>query len=135
KYLNQLLQSTLQILATIVVFSVLTSSTLGESIKSMVSVSGLDLFPKQISYIYGMYFSLFLCVIYIPIYYYLKNNFNRLKELASDPVNIPNSSVWYTSLFGDVKFEGSALENVKLALTIIAPILTAFLPKTLDFMK
>jgi hypothetical protein len=135
KYLNMLLQNTLQIMAIIVVFSVLTTSALGDSIRSTLKVEGLDLFPKQIGYIYGMYFSLFLCIVYIPIYYYLKNNYNGLKELAADPINIPNSTEWYTSLFGDVKFEGSAIENLKLALTIIAPIITSFLPNTFDFFK
>jgi hypothetical protein len=135
KYLNQLLQSTLQILAVIVVFSVLTTSMLGQSIRSTVSVQGFDLYPKQISYVYGLYFALFLCVIYVPVYYYLKNNYNRLKELAADPANIPDSADWYSKLFGDAKFEGSALENLKLSLTIIAPIITSFLPNTFEFFK
>ncbi|MFI5151333.1 MAG: hypothetical protein ACHQRM_16500 [Bacteroidia bacterium] len=135
KLLNQLLQTSLQILATIVAFTVLTSSALGEAIRSAIHIEGIEVFPKQIPYIYGMYFTFFLSVLYIPIYYYLGNNYNKLKELASEPGYITDSATWYTALFGEVKFEKSGIENLKLALTLLAPILTSFLPKTLDLMK
>lgn len=134
KYLHKALQNTLQILAIIVVFSVLTTGALGESIKSTVSVHGLDLYPSKASYVYGLYFSLFLCIIYVPLFYYLKSNFIKLQELASDP-SITAPTGWYTSLFGDIKFEGNALESIKLAFTIIAPILTSFLPNATEFLK
>jgi len=57
------------------------------------------------------------------------------KELASDPAYVPQDKDWYTSLFGDIRFEGSVLENLKLALTIVAPIITSFLPNTFEFLK
>lgn len=135
KHLNQLLQISLQILSVIVVFTVLTSTMLGNSIRATLRIDGFDLYPKQFSYVYGLYFSLFLCVVYVPIYYYLKSNYNKIKELASDPEYVPQDKDWYTSLFGDIKFEGSALENLKLALTIVAPIITSFLPNTFEFLK
>ena len=128
KLLNGSLQSALQILATVIVFSSLSANALGKTIKATVSVDGFDLYPSITSYIYGMFFSLFLCIIYLPNYYYLKNNYNRLKELAADLKEADATPAWYTSLFGEIKFEGNALENIKMALTIIAPLLTSFLP-------
>lgn len=134
KYLNHLLQNTLQILSIIVVFAVLTTKTLGDSIKATISVKGFDLFPNQVSYVYGMYFTLFLCIVYIPVFAYLKNNYNTLNDLAVKEAGGATSN-WYTNLFGQDKFEGTALGNIKLSLTVIAPLLTSFLPDLGELIK
>ena len=134
KYLNHLLQNTLQILSIIVVFAVLTTKTLGDSIKATISVKGFDLFPNQVSYVYGMYFTLFLCIVYIPVYAYLKNNYSTLNDMALKEPDAPTAT-WYTNLFGQNRFEGTALSNLKLALTVIAPLLTSFLPDLGNLIK
>ncbi len=128
KILNLSLQSALQILATVIVFTSLSANAFGKSINAMVHVKGFNLYPDVSAYVYGMFFSLFLCIIYLPNYYYLKNNYNKLKELASDLKEPEATPAWYTSLFGEIKLEGTAVENIKLALTIVAPLLTSFLP-------
>jgi|GEM_PF-1832741 len=134
KYLNHLLQNTLQILAIIVVFAVMTTKTLGDSIKATISVEGFDLYPNQVSYVYGMYFTLFLCIVYIPVYAYLKNNYNTLNDFAAKEPG-GTTSTWYNNLFGQNRFEGTALSNIKLALTVIAPLLTSFLPNLGNLIK
>ncbi|MNY08146.1 hypothetical protein D3C86_1409850 [compost metagenome] len=130
KSLNTILQGALQFLSLIIVFSVLTSSTLGESIKATIHIEGFDLYPKQMSYVYGLYFTVFLCIIYVPVYYQIRNNYNNLKELAieMDLDENPDHKDIYKSVFGDVKFEGSVMDHVKLAITILAPLLTGLLP-------
>lgn len=42
---------------------------------------------------------------------------------------------WSQSVLGIVKFEGTALDNLKLAITILAPMISSFLPDSLNFMK
>jgi hypothetical protein len=134
--LNGLLNGVLQIVAVIIVFTVFTTSALGVSIKSTVEVEGLDLFPKEVSYVYGLYFSLFLCIVYVPAYYNIKQNYNRLKEnTANLDLTDAETTTWYKELLGNSKIEGSALDNVKLALTVLAPLLTSFLPEGMHLMK
>lgn len=137
KIIHKALQNVLQVLAVIVVFTVLTSTALGQSLKSTVGIDGFDLYPKEASLVYGLYFSLFLCIIYIPVYFYIKQNYNRLKEKANElnPPDEIKEKPWYKELFADTKFEGTALENLKLAFTILAPLLTSFLPESLHFFK
>jgi hypothetical protein len=129
--LSKTLQGALQVLAVIVVFSVLTSNALGESIRQMIEIDSFEIFPKEISYSYGMYFSLFLCIIYIPVYYYIKQNYLILKEIAADLEEKEIVKGTYNALFGVTKFESSPLDNLKLAFTILAPLLSSFLPKGL----
>lgn len=130
--LNGLLNGVLQVVAVIIVFTVFTTSCLGVSIKSTVEVEGLDLFPKEVSYVYGLFFSLFLCIMYVPAYYNIKQNYNRLKEnTANLDLTDAETTTWYKELLGNSKIEGSALDNIKLALTVLAPLLTSFLPQNL----
>jgi hypothetical protein len=132
EFLNQSLKGGMQILAIIVVFSVLTSSALRMSIKSVVEIKYFDIFPIEASYVYGMYFSLFLCIMYIPSYIYLKNRFTQYKEY----IDLQQfDEKWSQSVIGTVKFEGTALDNLKIAITILAPLISSFLPDSLHFIK
>ncbi len=135
-YLNKALQGVLQIVAIIIVFTVFTTGCLGVAIKSTVEVEGMDLFPKEVSYIYGLYFSLFLCIVYVPAYYNIKQNYNQLKEKTSSlALTDAETKTWYQDLLGSSKIEGSALDNIKLALTVLAPLLTSFLPDNMHFFR
>jgi hypothetical protein len=128
--LNGLLNGVLQVVAVIIVFTVFTTSALGSAIKSTVEVEGLDLFPREVSYVYGLYFSLFLCIVYVPAYFNIKQNYNRLKEnTANLDMTNAETTTWYKELLNNSKIEGSALDNIKLALTVLAPLLTSFLPE------
>ncbi len=137
KYLNKSLQNAMQLLAIIVVFSVLTSTALGEAIKRTIKIDGFDVYPNEINYVYGMYFSLFLCIIYVPVYFYIKQNFLKLKDEAYDLVTTePDKyTTWYNNQFGQTKFEGTVTDNLKLALTMLSPLLSGFLPDTFGLIK
>lgn len=132
--LHDALQQALQVLSIVVVFSVLTSSTLGLSIKATIRAEHYDLYPPELSYMYGLYFTVFLCIIYVPVYYYIKYHYNQLKELAVelDFDDDHSENNVYQSLFGDVRFEGTVVNNLKLSLTLLAPILSSFLPAGLN---
>jgi hypothetical protein len=135
RYLNLSLQNALQLLAVIVVFSVLTSTALGQAMRATMQVKGFDVYPKEVSIVYGLYFTLFLCIIYVPVYFFIKQNYLKLKEMAwelkmSDP---EKNDAWYNNQFGQSKFEGTAIDNLKLGFTMLSPLLSGFLPKTLGF--
>jgi len=137
RMLHESLRKAVQILSVIVVFSVLTSSMLGQAIKSTIQIKGFDLYPNQVSYVYGMYFTLFLCILYVPVYYYIRYHYSSLKELAMeldlDHEHAENDI--YKQLFGDTQFESSPLNNFKLALTLMAPIISGILPEGLKLFE
>ena len=129
--LNQVLNGALQVLAVLVVFSVLTTSALGQSIKSALVIHQFDIFPKEISYVYGLYFSLFLGIIYIPHYLYLKNCFKKLKQGIQTGLESESEEdqKWSENILNKINLGGSALDNLKLALTVLAPLISGFLPE------
>jgi len=130
--LNQSLRSALQVLAVIVVFTVLTSGTLKETIKGILEIKGYDIFPTEVSYVYGIFFSLFLCVIYFPIYFYLKQKYVHLKAIAAGMVELGDKK---EKVLEAVDFKTSAFDNLKMALTVLAPLISSFLPENLHFFK
>jgi hypothetical protein len=130
--LNQLLENSLRVLSVIVVFSVLTSSALRESIKATIEIDRYDIFPTEVSYVYGLYFSLFLCVIYIPVYYYLKQQYNYLKTASVEAEDLGENK---EKVLSSINLNNSAIDNIKVALTVLAPLLSSFLPENLHFLK
>lgn len=127
--LNADLQRTLKLLTVIVVFSVLTSCTLGMSIRSAVKIDGFDIYPPQIGYLYGAYFTIFLCIIYIPVYYYIKYQYNCLKEKALGPQRKKEEKENIEVLFNDKQLEGNVMDSLKIVLTLLLPLLSSFLPQ------
>lgn len=131
--LNQLLLSSLQILAILVVFSVLTTSGLQQSIKSAITVTTFDIFPKEISYVYGLFFSLFLAIVYVPSHLYLKDCQNKIKYDMQNEIETNDSVLpeWYKEILSKISSGGSALDSLKLSLTVLAPLISSFLPEQL----
>lgn len=131
--LNQVLTSALQVLAIVVVFSVLTTGALQQSVKSALEITRFDIFPREASYVYGMFFSLFLGIVYMPTFLFLKNRYGQFRqnlEKETDSLD-EEKKEWYKNISGSLNFGGSALDNLKLALTVLAPLLTSFLPEQL----
>lgn len=133
EHLNRSLRSMLQLLAIIVVFSVLTSSALREAIKATLKIEGYDIFPSTVSYMYGLYFSLFLFMMYIPAYLYLKYQSGRLKIIAAfvKTENKITDDKWVETQLEPLKVDGTVIDHIKLALTLLAPLISSFLPESL----
>jgi hypothetical protein len=129
EYLNKLLLGALQLLSIIVVFSVLTSSSLRMSIKANFTIEGFDVFPANASYVYGLYFSLFLGIVYIPVYYYLRQKLDTLKKSVADLGDAEKE--WGKGVLSLVKIDNTALDNIKLTLMVMSPFISSFLPETL----
>lgn len=130
-YLSKALEGVLQVFAIIVVFTVLTSSALGQAIREIIKVDGYEIYPKETSLVYGAYFSLFLCIIYVPVYYYIKLNYDEVKDMAAAIEEDSKEKGTYQQIFGEVRFKNTPLENMKLAFTVLAPLITSFLPQLL----
>jgi hypothetical protein len=133
--LNQILLNSLQILAILVVFSVLTTSALQQSIKTTLIIKTFDIFPNEVSYVYGLFFSLFLAIIFIPTYIFLRNCQNNLKQNLLNDINSEKSvnTEWYKNLIANLSTGGTALDNLKMSLMVLAPLISSFLPEQLWF--
>lgn len=129
--LNKVLTSALQTLAVVVVFSVLTSGALRESIKATIHIPYFDIFPRQESYVYGIYFSSFLAIIYVPVQLLLKQRSHTLKadlDTYAKKTPVPDDK-WLKEMDGIISNKNSALDNMKLTFTVLSPLITSFLPE------
>jgi hypothetical protein len=120
----------LQFLAIVVVLSGLTTSLMGSSIKATIRVEGFDIFPTEISYAYGLQFTLFLAVLYFPVHFYLAEQKKLLLK------NLPGrNEVWKSSIAGKLSRKTSALDMLKASLTVLSPLIASFLPQHLATFK
>jgi len=134
--LNTLLDAlltALQVLAVIVVLAVLSSRALYESIRSVIRIENVE-FPREVSYIYGLYFSLFLAIVYIPSYYYLRMRSSSLRQsldayLSDQPSK--EDSRWPEKMATAFTIKTTPVESLKLALTVLAPLISSLLPEGL----
>ncbi|HYG52463.1 MAG TPA: hypothetical protein VD905_16240 [Flavobacteriales bacterium] len=131
--LNGLLRTTLRVLSCVVAFSVITSSALRLAIKNALNFDEktFDVFPAEASLVYGLYFSLFLGIMYVPIYLYLKHTANKLRTKIKTKQSTPEEKTWGEQMLGRIKFDGSLTENFKLAMIMFTPFITSVLPASL----
>lgn len=130
--LNAVLLNSLYVLSAIVVFTVLTSGTLKETIKATVQIEGFDIFPTEVTYAYGIFFSLFLCVLYIPVFFYLKQQVDYFRTVVSG-MNEPRE--FKEKILAGIEIKTSPLDNLKTTLTVLAPLITSLLPENLQFLQ
>lgn len=131
QHLKNSLTRGLQVITVLVVLSVLTSTALGESIRTEISLGdGLQIFPKEASYMYGLAFSCFLALIYVPAYFYLDYKEQLLlAHIQTQPfVENEDAKTWMESLQSKLLSKHSPMETVKLVLTLMAPLISSFLP-------
>ncbi len=135
--LNKLLYTSLQILSIAIVFAVLASNYLRSSIVAVFTVEGYDIFPVTNCYVFGFYLSLFLAIVYVPVYYFLKESLDSLKRtivvLKNETKNhtLPDGEMddkWEMSVLGTIKIDNTAMDNFKLVFIVLSPLLTSFLP-------
>ena len=136
-YLNSVLLAALQVLATIVVLSGLCSAALGESIKSTFTIVGFDIFPKELSYAYGLFYALFLAIFYLPVYFSLKEKGKLLQQalVVAGPGQDEKEAEKNKQLGEKLELKSSALDSFKLALTILSPLIASFIPEHLQLFK
>lgn len=131
--LNRVLLNALQVFAVIVVFSVLTSSTLRASIKDSFVIQYFDIFPPQESYVYGLYFTSFIGIIYVPVQAFLRQrNYELNKALvAFHNTQEIKDDKWFQASVSSLDINSSSLDNLKLIFTVLSPLITSFLPQIL----
>jgi len=118
----------LMIDAILIVFSVLTTDALRRSILGEISVGhGRDLFPKEFVYLYGLLFTFYLAIFYMPVYYRLKAKGQAMfSEFPS--VTEPDNKE-FAAIF---LMQESPLDSFKVAFSILAPVISSLLPGLLN---
>ena len=136
-YLNSVLLSALQVLAIIVVLTSFCSAALGQSIKSVFVLKGFEIFPKEVSYAYGLFYALFLAMFYIPVYQTLKEKGKDLREqIILSSAGLSETNVQEREKMSEsLEIKTSALDSLKMALTILSPLIASFIPEHLQVFK
>lgn len=112
--------------AALIVFSVLTTDTLRRSIIAELTVKGHDIFPQEFVYLYGLLFTIYLALLYLPIYYRLKYKGETMTE------GLPSEELVAGKPGNSFLISESALDSLKVTLSILAPVVSSLLPNLLN---
>lgn len=128
RFLNRVLRNAFWVLSIGIVFSVLTSDALGASIKTNLEIIGFDIHPQKMSFVLGLFFSLFIGAIYIPVYLYFKNRNNQFKEELLDNQHLMTEEGENIAqrIVSGIDTRHSFLENLEMVGTILAPVISSF---------
>lgn len=70
--LRESMRILLSSLSIIIMFSVMTTAMLQQTIEAVLHIDGFVIFPSDFVYAYGLIFTIFLASLYIPVYYRLR---------------------------------------------------------------
>ncbi len=122
--LRSKLKFLLSVDAALIVLAILTTDALRRAIGTEMTVIGtnkLNILPKEFTYLYGINFTLFLALLYMPVYYRLRNKgVEMVRNLAHD---VDGEKMRAQFLINE-----TPLESFKVALSILAPVVSALLP-------
>jgi hypothetical protein len=107
----------------LIVFSVLTVDAFRKAILADIQVN-LDIVPQSLVYLYGLMFTFYLAVIYLPIYSRLK-----LKgEQMLDNVTQADQEGNLKSITAILRIQQTPIESFQVVISILAPVLTSLVP-------
>ena len=107
----------------LIVFSVLTTDAFRRAINSAVKIN-MDIIPQNSIYLYGLMFTFFLSIVYLPVY-------SRLKEKGQQLIDtIPQDRLDgdMKAIAGTLSIQQSALDSLQVALSILSPVIAALVP-------
>lgn len=122
--LNNSLRFFLLVSTTLITFAVFTSGALRKAIMQEVVAVGIDMIPIEFVYLYGLQFSIVLAIFYLPIYYQLRNRAQHYLNTVEDKEAHPSISAFMNESISD---------SLKIALSILAPLISGFLPDMIHF--
>lgn len=124
RLLNRILRNAFWVLSVGIVFSVLTSSALESAIKSDLTIHDFDIHPKKMCFVLGLFFSLFIGAIYIPVFLYLKSRTIQFKEILLDNQHLltdEDESI-AQRMVNTMENKNSVLETMEMVISILAPV-------------
>lgn len=110
--------------------SVITTSALRQAINGMfISRDNFELFPREIVYIYALLYTIFIVLVYVPVYYILVNKGKEILDNLN-PISMNGLPVWNTNraiLDDYLGLKTTLKENLSSALVVISPLLSGIL--------
>lgn len=95
----------------------------------MVEISAnREIFPQNFVYLYGLMFTFYLALFYIPIFFRLKF---KGRSMMNKIILNEDDDKKYKYLSKIFLMEETALDNLKATLSILAPVLSSLLPNIL----
>ena len=111
----------------LIVFSVITTETLKSAIDTEISVNRV-IYPQNFVALYGLLFTFYLALIYIPIFFRLKNKGQSMMGQVILTDEGDEKTKYLSKIF---LTQETPLDNLKTALSILAPVLSGLLPNLL----
>lgn len=116
--LNDSLRFFLMAISVLILFSIVTTTLVQQSIDRVMTIRDFTLFPTEFIYAYGLIFTTFLASIYIPIQYHLKSEGKRMADaFRQSGVTIAEENI------KQLEMKEPAAKNIQVFFTILAPIL------------
>lgn len=112
--------------AALIVFSILTTDALKRAVFQEIKILNVpahELFPQEFVYLYGVVFTLYLALLYLPVYYRLKYKGESMVQ-SLNTASEPDAKLAESFLIRE-----SPLESFKVALSILAPVVSSLLPE------
>lgn len=121
--LRQKLKFFLICCAALIVFAIITTQLARSAILTEIQTD-IDIVPASFVYIYGMIFTFFLAVLYLPLYHRLKQKGVAMLNVAEDEaVEKEKDPVLKRFIIKE-----TPVESFKITFSILAPILTTIIP-------
>ncbi len=121
--LRQKLKFFLVCCAALIVFAIITTQLARSAILKEIKTD-IDIVPVSFVYVYGMIFTFFLAVLYLPLYHRLKQKGVAMLNLNDDEaLDKENDFVLKRFIIKE-----SPIESFKITFSILAPILTTLIP-------
>jgi len=107
----------------LIVFSVLTTDAMRMAILAEIQAN-VDILPQNLIYLYGLMFTFYLAIIYIPIYSRLKTK----GEQMLDDVSQVDQEGNLKSITAILRIQQTPVESLQVVISILAPVLTSLVP-------
>jgi hypothetical protein len=117
------------VISILIIFSVVTTSLLQQALNNVLKIDDFVFFPHEFIFAYGLVFSIFLAAVYIPVYHNLKVNGEKIVSYLNESNEIYNIS---DNEINQLELNENPLQNIKVSLTILAPLLTGVLSEILN---
>lgn len=107
----------------LVVFSVLTTDAFRRAITAEIQVN-MDIIPQNFVYLFGLMFTFYLAIVYLPVY-------SRLKargEQMLDEIPLVDQEGNQKEITSILRIQQTPVESIQVVLSILAPVLTSLVP-------
>jgi cytochrome c biogenesis factor len=124
------MKASLVVITISIVLTVVTTGLVGDSIRAALTIKEFDVSPPQFGYVYGLYFSLFLFVLFTPSYFFIR--FKQREFLTKLKSTQGAEQAYDVAMQSLMDTDQSLAKQVKVLLVMLSPFISSFLPGLID---